>query len=154
MKFAHFASLAALALAACSQAPKPPAPSGGPAVSGGKLVLPAVSGNPGVAYFTVKNEGAQPESLAGVSVQGASKAEMHETEGNSMSPLTTVTLGPGATATFEPGGKHVMIFGVSKSLKPGDTAELTLFFSGGKTIFGPLRVEAAGAGGDMAGMAR
>ena len=150
MKSVRFAALAAalapaLVIAACNgQAAQSPTPNGEPAVSGGKLVLPAVAGNPGVAYFTVKNEGTQPASLAGVSVQGAAKAEMHETEGNSMSPLTIVTLGPGATASFAPGGKHVMLFGVSKSLKPGDTAELTLFFSGGRTITGPLQVEAPG----------
>jgi copper(I)-binding protein len=153
MRTAILLPLAALActLAGCGKTDKAPPVAAEPEVTEGKLVLPAVAGNPGAAYFSVKNNGAEPASLAGASVEGASKAELHETSAKSMAPLTTVTLGPGASAAFEPGGKHVMVFGVSKALKPGDTVKLTLFFSGGKTVTGPLQV--AAAGGDMAGMA-
>jgi copper(I)-binding protein len=150
MKPSHLVTLAALALAACNQGPASPEGTGPVAgelsVTGGKLVLPAVSGNPGAAYFTVTNGTAQAVSLAAASVEGAVKAELHESSGNSMTPLTGVTLGPGATAAFERGGKHVMIFGISKSLKPGDTAQLTLTFAGGKRASAPLQVEAAGGG--------
>jgi periplasmic copper chaperone A len=148
MKLSHLVPLAVLALAACNQSPA--TPDGGEPIAGelsvtdGKLILPAVSGNPGAAYFTVTNGTTQPASLAAASVEGAAKAEMHESSGDSMAPLTSVTLGPGATATFERGGKHVMVFGVSKSLKPGDTAEIKLTFAGGKTAAGPLHVEAVG----------
>lgn len=120
-------------------------------VSGGKLVLPAVSGNPGAAYFTLANGTKNTVSLAAVAVEGAVKAEMHQTEGNSMAPITTLNMGAGSSVTFGPGGKHVMAFGLRKSLKAGDSVKLTLTFSGGKNIVAPLAVEAAG--GDMAGMA-
>jgi copper(I)-binding protein len=66
-----------------------------------------------------------------------------------MQPLTTLTLGPGATLTFAPGEKHVMVFGVPKTLQAGATSTITLTFAGGKTATGPLRVAAAGGGGDM-----
>src|ERR1700712_641738 len=154
MKLSYLAPLAALALAGCNQGPASSADespvAGQLSVTGGKLVLPAVSGNPGAAYFTVTNGTGQPASLTGASVEGASKAEMHESGGGSMQPLTTLTLGPGAAAAFEPGGKHVMVFGGPRSLKTGGIAKLTLMFAGGKTASGPLQVEApGGGGGDM-----
>lgn len=152
MKLVRFALLAPLALglslAACRQTGSPAEQeSPGKAeltVTGGRLVLPAVSGNPGAAYFTLANGTKDPASLAAVTVAGATKAEMHETSGSEMTPITTLNLGPGATVAFEPGGKHVMLFGVSKSLKAGDTAKITLTFSGGKEAVGELKVETVG----------
>jgi copper(I)-binding protein len=152
MKPSHLAPLAALALAACNQGPASPAQEGPVAgqlsMTGGKLVLPAVVGNPGAAYFTVTNGTAQPVSLTGASVEGATKAEMHETNGGSMAPVTALTLGAGAAAPFEPGGRHVMVFGVPKSLQAGGTVKLTLTFAGGQTASGPLQVTAPGGSND------
>jgi periplasmic copper chaperone A len=150
MKPSYLAPFAALALTACNQGPASTAQespvAGQLSVTGGKLVLPAVAGNPGAAYFTVTNGTAQPASLTAASVDGAGKAEMHETSGGSMAPLAALTVGPGGAAAFEPGGKHVMVFGVPKSLQAGNTAKLTLTFAGGKTASGPLQVTAAGGG--------
>lgn len=157
MKLFHLAPLAALALtlASCGEAAGPTneqaskaEKSGGFTIADGKLVLPAVVGNPGAAYFSITNGTKEPASLAAVSISGATKAEMHETSGNSMAPLTTLTLGPGATAPFEPGGKHVMVFGVPRALKPGDSVKVTLTFMGGKTAAAPLQVESASGGHD------
>lgn len=149
-RLAFFAPLAiGLSLGACRQAGSPAEQEvPGKAeltVTGGRLVLPAVSGNPGAAYFSLANGTKDPASLAAVTVAGATKAEMHETDGGSMTPITVLNLGPGATAAFQPGGKHVMLFGLSKSLKAGDTAKITLNFSGGKEAVGELKVEAAGS---------
>lgn len=155
MKLARFAFLAPLALglslAACRQS-SPAEQQEGAAkaelvLTGGRLVLPAVSGNPGAAYFTVANGTKDAASLAAVTVAGTTKAEMHETSGSSMAPITTLDVAPDSILAFEPGGKHVMLFGVSKSLKPGDMAKITLNFSGGKEATGELRVEAAGGDG-------
>lgn len=153
MKLSYLAPMAALALVGCNQGPASSAQenpvAGQLSVTGGKLVLPAVAGNPGAAYFTVTNGTEQPASLAAATVEGAAKAEMHETSADSMQPLTALTLGPGAAVTFEPGGKHVMVFGVPQALKAGGTAKLTLTFAGGKTATGTLDVAAPGGGGDM-----
>lgn len=148
MKLSYLAPFAALALVACNQGPastaQESAVAGQLSVTGGKLVLPAVAGNPGAAYFTATNGTAQPASLTGATVERTTKAEMHETSGGSMAPLTALTVGPGATVTFEPGGKHVMVFGVPKSLQPGGTVKLTLTFAGGQTVSGPLQITAPG----------
>ena len=143
-----FAALAAaLPLAACQQSKEPatdanPDARPGLSVSEGVLVLPAVKGNPGAVYFTLTNSGAET-SLAGVHIEGAGKTEMHETRNGAMQPLGLVQLDRGGTVKFERGGKHVMVFELVDTLRPGGTAEMTLTFSGGDKLSAPLRVESA-----------
>ena len=149
MKLARISLFAALALSACQQ-PAEPAPDARPknTLSEGRLVLPAIKGNPGAAYFTYSN-GDAPVTIAAVSVAGAGKAEMHATEGGTMSALTGIAVRPGETVRFAPGGKHVMVFGLPPGAAPGGQAELTLTFAGGGKVSAPLKVEAAGGQMDM-----
>jgi copper(I)-binding protein len=156
---------ACLALAACGDAGKPDAPAQpasesaapeakpGLSATGGVLVLPAVKGRPGVAYFALANGSAASASLAAVHVEGAGKAEMHQTVGGRMSPVTAVDLAPGATVKFERGGMHVMLFDLAESLAAGGTAEMTLTFAGGDKLSAPLAIEAAGGAGTDHGAA-
>ena len=156
-------SIAALALAGCSgdkpaaTAEPTQAASAGPdakpglSVSGGRLVLPAVPGNPGAAYFTLANGGDAEATVAAVHIAGAARAEMHETTGGSMSPLKTAAIAPGKSVVFAPGGKHVMAFEIAETIKPGSTVELTLTFADGDKLSTPLAVEAAGGMGAMEG---
>lgn len=150
MKLAPFSVLAMLALAACQQ-PDEKAAEARPAsaLSEGRLVLPAVRGNPGAAYFTYRNGSAATATMLAVSVNGAQRAEMHETTGSSMAALSQVAIAPGAAVRFEPGGKHVMVFGVPASAKAGDSIQVTITFADGVMRSAPLAVEAAGG---MAGM--
>jgi copper(I)-binding protein len=153
--------LAAIALAACQQtkAPTPsasetsastpagPAAKPGITAADGVLRLPAVKGNPGAAYFSVSNGGPTVVTLAAVHVDGAGKAEMHESAGGAMTPLNDVTLAVGETVTFAPGGKHVMVFDLDPKLATGGTTEMTLVFAGGDKASLPLKIEAAGGAG-------
>lgn len=161
-----FVTAAALiaALAGCQQAKAPaPAETGAEAIgpdakpgmsaSEGRLVLPVIAERPAVVYFTLRNDGSAPVTLAGVHVSGAGKAEMHKTEGGAMSPVDAVELAPGATIAFAPGGYHVMAFDLADTLKAGGAAELTLTFSDGDKLSMPLRIETMGGEGhDMSGM--
>lgn len=145
----------ALALAACQQDKTPERGNGpdakpGIEVSGGVLMLPAVKGNPGAAYFTVTNGGSAPATLAAVHVDGAAKAEMHESRGGSMEPLKEVRIGAGETVKFERGGRHVMLFDLDSSLTSGTATEMTLVFAGGDKASTPLKIESAAGG--MPGM--
>lgn len=147
--------LVALALAACqqhkaSEGESAPNAKPGIEVSSGVLTLPAVKGNPGAAYFTVTNNGSAPATLAAVHVDGAAKAEMHESKGGSMEPLKDLPVGAGETVKFERGGKHVMLFDLDAKLTPGGTTEMTLVFAGGDKASMPLKIESAGgaSGGD------
>lgn len=159
--------LALLALAGCQQSKAPEAPATAAAaseaapdakpgitVSGGVLVLPAVKGNPGAAYFDLGNGGPAVSAVAAISIDGAGKAEMHETSGGSMAPLKELSVKPGETVKFVRGGKHVMVFDIADTVKPGATAEMTLTFAGGDKVSAPLKVQSMSdaMGGDMAGM--
>ncbi|MBV1687223.1 copper chaperone PCu(A)C [Novosphingobium sp. G106] len=160
--------LAALSLAACQQNKAPQAPATtaaapneaapdakpGITVSGGVLVLPAVKGNPGAAYFDLSNGGPAVSAVAAISIDGAGKAEMHETSGGSMAPLKELSVKPGETVKFARGGKHVMVFDIAETVKPGGTVEMTLTFAGGDKVSAPLKVQSVtdAMSGDMAGM--
>ena len=162
MKIARLLPLFALALAACQQdqpatpaqgateaASAAPAAKPGLALSGATLVLPAVSGNPGAVYFTLTNGSDQPATLAAVSIDGAAKAEMHETKGGTMVPVNTLAIKAGETVKFERGGYHVMAFELAAKLTPGATGEVTLTFADGDKLSAPLKVEAAGGAAMM-----
>ncbi|HMO69937.1 MAG TPA: copper chaperone PCu(A)C, partial [Novosphingobium sp.] len=85
MKRLIAASLLALSLAACQQQqaeePVATAPEAKPGLSAadGVLMLPAVKGNPGAAYFTLANGNDTAASLVAVAIDGAGRTEMHET---------------------------------------------------------------------------
>ena len=152
--------LAALAvlLSACQQgaAPTPAAESStaapdakpGLALADGRLVLPAVKGNPAAAYFRLSNTSAEPAVIAAVDVAGAGMAMMHQTATNggrsSMDMMENPAVKPGATIEFAPGGKHVMITDIPEDWAPGATVEMTLIFSDGDKLSAPLKVLAAG----------
>ena len=152
-------ALAALALTACKPATEPtPAQTpttdaaAGPMLIGGRLVLPAVAGNPAAAYFTLANASDKPISVRGANVERAERAEMHETSGTSMKPLATVAVAAATSAMFEPGGKHLMVFGVPSSVKPGDEVQLTLTLADGRTLSAPLTAESPGMAMDHGDM--
>src|SRR3546814_5403235 len=63
---------------------------------------------------------------------------------SSMAPIETVPLPAKSTIVFAPGGKHVMLFGVNPSVKPGATIPLTLTFTGSPRIEVDAVVVAAG----------
>ncbi|MDF7777225.1 copper chaperone PCu(A)C [Sphingomonas sp. AOB5] len=135
--------IAALALVtACQQAPAELK------ADGAWVRLPAVAGNPAAAYFTLHG-GNTDATLMSVRAKFAIGTELHESmkhdmpghegmnmDGGAMSmqPIKDVPVPARGTVTFEPGGKHVMLFDVSPSLKAGQKAPLTFHFADGKTI--------------------
>jgi periplasmic copper chaperone A len=152
------AAMLGLALAGCQQSGTPEVqpseaatgsmgPDAKPGITAedGRLVLPAVAGRPGVAYFTLRNGTEAAVTLAGAHIAGAGKAEMHRTQGGKMTPVDQLAIAPGETSTFAPGGLHVMAFDIADTLKPGMPSELTLTFADGDKVSVPLRVEAMGA---------
>ena len=116
---------ASLALAACGGEAEPEqtaAADNGDCVAGievtdGWLSLPAVEGNPAAAYFTLTNTGSQPWTIRAADLLGAESAMLHETSEWSleedMQELVQLPVEPGETVSFAPGGKHVMVMGLS-----------------------------------------
>ncbi|MEP6868393.1 MAG: copper chaperone PCu(A)C [Novosphingobium sp.] len=122
----------------------------GLSVSGGKLVMPAVKGNPGAAYFTLTNGSAKAVHIAAIDVSGAEMAMIHETKEVNGHSTMEMLLSPEVPAhgsiEFSPGGKHVMVSGLTDVVTPGKAAELTITFDDGDKISAPLDVVAVGGG--------
>jgi copper(I)-binding protein len=150
VKLAPLVVLALLAVTACKQEAAPPAPTSieakpGITLSEGRLTLPAVKGNPGAVYFTIANANASGNTaIAAVSVKGATKAEMHQTQDGAMNTVDVLEVEGGGTVKFAPGGLHVMAFGLDNSLAVGSTTELTVTFADGDKASLPLKIEPAG----------
>ena len=141
-----------LTLSACSEEPAPPPPVEGVVpgieVTNARLLLAPVSGNPAAIYFDVAYNGERGVSISGAEVEGAARAEVHDTmEYNfemTMGESGPIALPGGTSKTFEPGGLHIMVFDLDESVTPGSTVEVTLKISGGKTHKFDAPVKAAG----------
>jgi len=154
---------AALAmLAACNDKAAPPAPAASESaaaqagshviVSGARLVLPAVGGNPAALYLTIANPGTTPLRLTGIDVAGASATELHKTEGGAMAPLEGLDIAPAAAASLQPGARHAMVMGLNPAPKPGDSIAVTLKFADGTTFATTARAEPTGGAMTMDAM--
>jgi len=153
------ALLTALAagLASCGQGadqsePGAAAPEGFPGitVSDGRLVLPAVKGNPAALYFNLDYTGNDIAMVRAVHVDGAQSADLHETTKSpngvmEMHKIVQLPVPKGQTLKFEPGGNHVMVMKPDDTLKAGGTTEVTLTFAGGDKTSFPAKIEAAGS---------
>ena len=157
------ASCLLLGLGACGEAPKLPAETEAPetppeappgiSLSDARVQLPAVSGRPGVAYFTISQSSGPPRAIAAVSVELAGRTEMHETmkkgEAMTMQPVAAVPLESGKSVEFVPGGKHIMLFDLDPKLRFEDSVELTVTFDGGDKATARAKVATVN---DMEGM--
>ena len=160
MKTIYLAPLALLALGACHKAADTPAAQSSSAapvtkagltLSDARLILPAVAGHPGAAYFAVANDSDKSVTLSAITIKDAGKAEMHITTSTGMEPIESIDVPSKGMTVFAPGGRHVMVSDIGAKLTAGATGEITLTFADGDKLSAPLSVTAAG-GDDMAGM--
>jgi copper(I)-binding protein len=145
--------LATLGLAACGSGQQPAAkhtsgPAQGISVSDGRLVLPAVPGNPGAVYFTVHNDSDRQTTLDAAEVDGAKGAMLHEmsmVSGHTdMREVKDMDVPAHGELVFAPGGRHVMATDLDSSLKPGAATDVTLSFASGEKATFPAEILAAG----------
>lgn len=140
--------LGAVTLAGCDQKPAEEEVAAAPlTASEGKLFLPAVSGNPGAVYFKLENPGDRAISVRKAEVEGAGSAELHdymEYDDTEMGSIGVVTVQPGETVSFEPGGKHVMAFDLEEGFGAGDTTKVTLIAAGSRRHSFEATAQAAG----------
>ena len=134
-----------LAAAACGDSP-----AGAPVtVEEAWVQLPAVTGRPGSAYFTLGSP-YRNGRLIGLSSPAAERIELHETrtkDGISrMQPLESTAFGDIGEIEFRPGGKHAMVFGIDPALKPGDRISLTFTFDHALPVTAEAEVRAIGGG--------
>jgi hypothetical protein len=104
----------------------------------------------GVVYVAISNEGDTPDRLIAVETAIAARAELHtvlmEDGVAKMRPIAAIELAPGETALLEPGGDHIMLFGLKGPLIEGEMLAVRLVFEVAGPIDIELIVEPAGAG--------
>jgi len=168
MRKTGFAVIAAMALgmAGCGERSADPAggassaavdeaPDAAPGISVTDAVvrLPLTGGAPGVAYFTISQGSGAPRKVAAVHVEGAGRAEMHESRMDGgvmkMGPVTEVPLEPGKSVKFAAGGMHVMLYDFGTGLAAGGETELTVTLDNGDKVTARAKVEAPGGGAGM-----
>ena len=96
--------------------------------------LPVLPGRPGGGYFSVQVP-AEYGALVSVSSPQAGRIEMHETtQDGSVTRMRQVQrIAPElGQLVLTPRGKHVMLFDVDASLRPGATAQFVLRFENGQ----------------------
>lgn len=136
--------LAALILAAagCS------AQAAAPTANNAYVRLAAVPGRPAAGYFALRG-GAKDMTLVRVAAPGVSRAEMHGSRMTAsgmvtMESLATVPVPAKTDVAFAPGGRHVMLFDLPQTVRPGSLVPLTLHFADGVAAKVDAKVIAAG----------
>jgi copper(I)-binding protein len=99
---------------------------------------PTAQGQTGAGFMTLKNPGAKPDALVAVESPLARAVQIHKSSMSggvaSMKPLTRVDLPAGGGVTFAPGGYHLMLLGLTRAVKAGDTVPATLTFASGAKL--------------------
>jgi copper(I)-binding protein len=89
------------------------------------------------AFMVVKNSGDKDIKLTSVNSTISKKSEFHQHKKNaqgvlSMSKVDAINVKAGDSFTFKSGEHHIMIMGLKKMLKPGETVQIELVDDQGK----------------------
>jgi copper(I)-binding protein len=118
-----------LALAACGKAADT-APSK-ITVKSAWMRVPPGGRDVSAAYLVIRNDGGA-DTLMSVSSPMADDVQMHISEMSddvmSMREESTVPIPANSTINYQPGGRHLMVFGVREGLKAGDEVPFILTF--------------------------
>ena len=87
----------------------------------------------------IHNTGDVSITLTGVKTDLATMSQVHHTKistdgMSTMGPAGDVIIAPGETVALQPGGLHIMLMGLQRQMKQGDSFYLTLSFSDGRDI--------------------
>lgn len=100
--------------------------------------------SPGGAFLTITNHTDNTVIVTHISSDIANMAHIHNTvkvEGMmSMEMLDELEIKAGESATFKPGGMHIMLMGLSQKLTKGDHFTLTISFDKAGDIVVPVEV--------------
>jgi len=129
-----------VAACACSQAiPE------GLIIEDARVREPAPGRDMTAGYFTARNTTAEAIVVVGASSPAARAVEMHVTEADGdmlrMRQLQRVEIGAGETVRFEPGGRHLMLFGVNP---PEDGLDIVFEHADGASTTAHFRTVALG----------
>ena len=127
--------LVALLLVGLFAPARAPAADANLVVGGAWIRQPPPGSDVAAVYLSLQTAGTGAVKLIGAESPVASMVMMHETVesgGQSrMRGLTAISLAPGASIAFTPGGRHIMLHGLMHPLKVGERVPLVLLFDGG-----------------------
>jgi copper(I)-binding protein len=93
--------------------------------------VPVAGGN-GAVYLRLINTGGDADQLVGGECSTAKAVEVHKTTVTDgvmkMEPVPSVEIPARGDVQLEPGGLHIMLIELNRSLAPGDTLPITLHF--------------------------
>ncbi len=96
------------------------------------------------AYMTLRNAGSRPLTVTGVRSKLAADAMIHvsrvEHGESTMRPAGPISLLPGASVRFTPGGMHVMLMQLAHPLIVGEEVPLEVLLAGGGSVAFSARV--------------
>lgn len=99
---------------------------------------PAAQATTGAGFMTLVNPDAKADALVAVQSPAAREVQIHQSSVKngiaSMQKLDRAPLPAGGRVTFAPGGYHLMLMGLTRALKPGDTVPATLTFASGAKV--------------------
>lgn len=111
----------------------------------------AGQGGQGAGFMTIANRGSAPDKLLSASSPAAPKLELHthvrDGDVMRMREVPSIEIPAGRTVTLQPGGLHVMFFGLTQPLAQGTTVPVTLRFERAGEVVVSLAIQAAGARG-------
>ena len=99
-------------------------------------------------YMTIHNVGQHPMTLNEVRTDAANSAMLHQTSMQNgmmvMEHVMNLELNGRTSITLTPGGLHIMLMGLKRSLRAGDAISLTLHFANGLVISSTAPVISSG----------
>jgi copper(I)-binding protein len=97
------------------------------------------------AYGTFRNRGRDPIEITGFSSPRFEDVSLHETiqvDGRSrMQSVSSLLIGPGESASLEPGAKHLMLMGVAEPPRAGEIVVITVQTADGRSFSFEVPVE-------------
>ncbi|NUB27655.1 copper chaperone PCu(A)C [Azospirillum brasilense] len=103
----------------------------------------------GSAYMVLSTHGPDSDRLLSASTPVADKAELHthlmDNGVMKMRQVDAIEVSPGSPTALQPGGLHVMLFGLKQPLAPGKAFPLTLTFEKAGPVTVQVDVQSAGS---------
>ena len=136
-----------------------PAAAAGDVVVMHPFAVPTLPGaTVGGAYLgALKNKGSKPDKLVKAATPVAASVEIHDMNVDAtgvmrMREIDGIAVPPNQTVTMSPGkGMHLMLMGLRRPLKAGESFPMTLQFERGGKVDIDVVVEKSGAGAGAAG---
>lgn len=94
----------------------------------------------GAVFMSIRNGDDSPVTITGASTSVAQTAELHTHDMNDAGVMQMsevaggITIAANSEVTLQPGGMHIMLFGMTKPLAPMDNFTLHVTLDDGRTI--------------------